>query len=479
MRNRLTFPLALALAVAGVAVACLADPDPRGGLTLTGPGDREAVPVPDGGGLAADGDDDPHKCTDDGDACPQNPLVIEVEGPCKGIGEVRDNVNGGCRCLGSLEYDGNGTCVHNGVRPNGGPGVGRGGRLPGLGGGGKKNNDNDDETEDDSTVLHVSLKCDATTVRGSVVTCKATTRNARGPVYEWLFAPKPERVKIRKGMSAPVLPKVEKENTHSSTWSGEAAAGGKVSVVVKDSTRFAHSHVTIEVTDGGHSTPVSLSEGAKLTNHLWPGNLLGKNANAAGDASIGQMMGGDGAAVYPVASGPNEGYHIVGYTSYSVHRYRQMNERILATGPKEIPDGDSTVRHWDYLKSFGYDPYELFIGTLRHEGYGGFIAGKKGHQGQIEKAITVEACGDAGAITARIVAPTFDEAQELRDLTEGIADTTFAMATLHNHVYGHHNNSPIAYWKPGKSPYTNFENDLYDSRDNFNFSSPGCDWSSF
>ncbi len=93
--------------------------------------------------------------------------------------------------------------------------------------------------------------------------------------------------------------------------------------------------------------------------------------------------------------------------------------------------------------------------------------------------MTVEACGDVGAITSRIVAPTERKAVELRTQTEEIADTAFAMATLHNHVYGHHNNSPIAYWKPGRSPYTDFENDLYDPRDNFNFSSPGCDWSQF
>ena len=111
------------------------------------------------------------------------------------------------------------------------------------------------------------------------VTCKATTRNARGPVYEWLFAPKPERVKIRKGMSAPVLPKVEKENTHSSTWSGEAAAGGKVSVVVKDSTRFAHSHVTIEVTDGGWVTPRSLGTGNS------PRSLGTENSLSGGERS--------------------------------------------------------------------------------------------------------------------------------------------------------------------------------------------------
>ena len=210
--------LAFALAVAALAVACLADPDPRGdGLTPTHPGDREAVPVPDGGGLAADGDDDDeHKCTEDGNACPQNELVVEAEGPCKGFGEVYDNTNGGCRCLGSLEYDGNGTCVFKGSRPNGGPGPGLGGRMPG--GGGKRDSDDDGETEEDSTVLYVSLKCDATTPRGFIVSCKATTKNARGPVYEWSFAPKPDRVEIRDGVASPgPLPPVEQENTHRNT----------------------------------------------------------------------------------------------------------------------------------------------------------------------------------------------------------------------------------------------------------------------
>ena len=90
--------------------------------------------------------------------------------------------------------------------------------------------------------------------------------------------------------------------------------------------------------------------------------------------------------------------------------------------------------------------------------------------------MTVEACGDAGAITARIVAPTGEKATELRVQTQGIADTAFVMSTLHNHVYGHHSNSPIVYWKPGRSPYTGVHDDPYNPNHERSYSRPGCDW---
>ena len=215
---------------------------------------------------------------------------------------------------------------------------------------------------------------------------------------------------------------------------------------------------------------------------MLPGDLLGRNANgpAVGSStSVYDVMGGDRAAVYSVESGPNEGYAMVEYGSYSVFRYRQINERLQRTGPEEIPDGDSTVRHWNLLKSKGYAPEMLLAGIMAHEGYG--QSGAKGHQGQIEKALTVEACGDAMAITARIVAPNEEEATELRDQTEGIADTAFIMSTLHDKVHGNMGNAGAVavLWKPNESPKYTVVRDRRDPDQRRNFSSPGCDWSSF
>ena len=80
----------------------------------------------------------------------------------------------------------------------------------------------------------------------------------------------------------------------------------------------------------------------------------------------------------------------------------------------------------------------------------------------------------------RIVAPTFDDAEELRDLTEGIADTAFVMSTLHNHVYGNHGaGSPVAFWKPGESPRIGNHQDSHNPKQAYSFSRPGCDWGSF
>ncbi len=206
--------------------------------------------------------------------------------------------------------------------------------------------------------------------------------------------------------------------------------------------------------------------------------LPGKRAAASSATPCVRRHGGDGATVHEVRTGPNTGYYFVDYWSYSVHRYRQINERLFSNGPKEIPDGDSTVRHWDLLKKYNRPPELALAGTWAHEGYG--QNGAKGHQGQIEKALRWGKCGDAGRIAARIVAPTFEKARDLRDATEEIADTAFVMATLHNHVYGNHGaGSPVVFWKTGEAWRIGNHQDRHNPKQNYSFSSPGCDWRSF
>ena len=153
--------------------------------------------------------------------------------------------------------------------------------------------DDDGEVEDDTTRLHVTLTCDASADRGSFVTCKATTKKHD-----------------RNRMDAPRLSPVEKDSTSSDTWSGTAAAGGNASVMARDSMRFAHSHVKFKVTDQGLTISSSFSEGENLTDALWPGVALGKNSNADGNNTVGEILQGSG-SVFPVATGPNEGYYIV------------------------------------------------------------------------------------------------------------------------------------------------------------------------
>ena len=468
---------AFALAALALAAACLADPDPPGGgLTPAGPaGGREMVPDPDGAETAAAADcqewdpDEPN-----GDDCVLDPIIVVGEKPCPGFGKLWDPIHEKCRCIGGMELDDNGVCRFQGDPPgDGGPATSIGGSIGNPG-----------ETDPDDKKLKVTLRCTpGAPTPGTLIECEAKPRNAEGSVaYKWRFAPDPERVPVRDGMTGPVLPRVEVEGTRDSVWGGEVAAGGKVSVQAVDSVRFAHAHVSFDMSHG-HTTPVSFSEGAKLTDHLWGDSLgrkMGMNANAFGNYTIGGIMQGKGARVSTVASGPNRGYATVNYHAYRVDRYRQINERLFSNGPMEIPDGDSTVRHWDWLKSRGYDPSRLLDGLLGHEGYGRYF-GTKGHQGQIEKAVTVKACGDVGAIASRIVAPTEARAEQLRDLAEGIADTAFAMSTLHNHVHGNLGASGAmgVLWAPGQSPKPKLFRDSYDPKKEYGFSSPGCDWNSF
>ena len=486
MRPPRTLPLAFALAVLAVAVACLADPDPRGGdLTPTDPAaGRDMAPDPDSAGIVAaqvaecqEGDpDEPN-----GGNCVLDPLTVVGEDPCPGFGNIWDPISRGCRCIAGMEPDDNGQCQFQGVTPVGGPGISIGGNISNPG-----------ETDPDNKKLVITLRCrPGAPFPGEMIECEAKPRNAKGSVvYKWRLSPDPERVPIRDGMVGPVLPRVEVAATSDSVWGGVVAASGKVSVQAMDSVRFAHAHVSFAV-DDSHTTPVSFEEGAKLTAYLWgdsvvEGKRLGRNTNGYAEGSsysVFDVMGGDGAMVSAVGSGPNRSYATVDYTAYRVQRYRQVNKRLFLNGPKEIPDGDSLVRHWDWLKSRGYDPSRLLDGMLGHEGYGRSFGPKppKGHQEQIEKALEEGKCGDAGAIASRIVATTKSEARELRDSTEAIADRAFVMSTLHNHVHGNLGASGAAavLWAPGRSPKPVILRDRYNPEAEYDFTKPGCDWTSF
>ena len=86
-----------------------------------------------------------------------------------------------------------------------------------------------------------------------------------------------------------------------------------------------------------------------------------------------------------------------------------------------------------------------------------------------------------GAIASRIVAPTKTDAETLRNLTEGIADTAFIMAALHDKVFGNFGASGAmaVLWEPGKSPKRAVLRDRYNPKQARSYTSPGCDWESF
>ena len=69
----------------------------------------------------------------------------------------------------------------------------------------------------------------------------------------------------------------------------------------------------------------------------------------------------------------------------------------------------------------------------------------------------------------------------MRDQTEEIADTAFIMSVLHNHVYGNFGASGVVavLWEPGESPKLGVLHDRYNPKQEYSFSNPGCDWSSF
>ena len=271
--------------------------------------------------------------------------------------------------------------------------------------------------------------------------------------YEWVFTPEGGGAEIWDfgGYTEP-LPQV-RATTTSGTWSGTAAHGGMVVVSARDTTNATVGDTAhFSVADRGWGITATFTRGANLTNYVIAGAVLGENADApiGGSSSSGNIVKGvASASVGSVASGPNHGYAYMVSQRYSVARFWRVNVRLTSSGPAEVPDvarGD-TVNHWTYLARRGYSPQYALSGTMAHEGYGQY--GAKGHQGQIEAALTTSACGDAASLGDRIVAETEGRARTLVDAVEDAAFKAVSMASSHYYVHNNHSGSPVAYFAPG------------------------------
>ena len=216
--------LAFVLAALAVALACLADPDPFGG--------GSPRPVPPKGGrwpqtrrTRTTTSRPPTRAAPAG-RCPANWTSSWSWGRSRvpGSEKIWDPINEECRCLGGMTLDDDDdSCEFSGVTPGGGgPGSSNeNGATGNLGDPG--------ETDPDEKKLKITLRCrPGAPLPGVMIACEAKPRNAEGSVaYKWRFAPDPERVPIRDGMTGPVLPRVEVDGTRDSVWavSSRRAAG--------------------------------------------------------------------------------------------------------------------------------------------------------------------------------------------------------------------------------------------------------------
>ena len=460
--------------VVALAYACMADPDPPGGhrrpATATeaaecDPAGGPCDPYPEGErGLAAHhgeghckGYDEPQ----DGDfeTCPG------IHTPCRGWGMVFDATEGDCVCRDGLVPGSGGHCDDPGWREpgqkdgevNGGEGGKRGVGEGGGGGGG-------DGDDDDDPTLGVSVRCtpDEPMRRGELVRCTATPENAEGTVtYTWRFMPAGGGVRIWPSGDPESLPDII-DTTRTRVWGGEAAASGRVAVLVIDSVEdsdspplhaFAHSTFTVldrgwKIDSGGVRDGFARYK-PDLTGYLGGGGYAGMNVNAAGDGDWANVFEGRG-DMKGIGIGPNAGYWIVrGLPGATPHPYRvdrryRLNERLDVNGPEELRDtleGD-TVNLWTYMErrhSRGWTdwmhPRDFRAAVIRHEGYGRDTL--KGHQGQIENAIGYVTCGDGAQLADRMVAFGEDRARALRDEIEWVANRTYEKAGGHHNVHGH------------------------------------------
>ena len=338
------------------------------------------------------------------------------------------------------------------------------------------------------TKCHAKLTLDCPTTgvtRGDEVTCTASFPDPKGTVYfKWEFTPEGRGAKIwDHGSEREDLPRVT-ESTTSGRWSGTAVHGGTVVVTAHDTTGLSVAATAdLSVTSRkSWGITATFNEGHPLTGYLgWGIAVLGSNEDAPrnGSSAGKDILKGVGkASVRTVVSGPNRGYAYVESHGYTVARFRRINERLTSSGPAEVPDsvqGD-VVNHWTYLTRRGHDPNKALEGTTAHEGYG--QNGAKGHQGQIEAALTTSACGDAAGLVERIVSPSEAGAHDLIDDVEDAALKALTLATSHYYVHNNHSGSPIVIYTPGISllPHIRHHTDSLGAKPGYP-SLAGCEWS--
>ena len=491
MRTRTLFPLALAV----LAMACEPRPTEPGGAAEPKPAPQApehgpGLIAPPAGGLASLADScgdnnggnghDPEEDPDDQGFCPLDGWVSDV---CEVYGEVYDPDTEDCQCREGFERDDTGYCGFDWPDP---PSIG-GPRIEVVGGGGGGGGDDgDDDGDDDDTEeeerLDVELSCTPDVVsRANMVSCEATSDNAIGTTsYEWLFRPKDGGVQIWDHGPPQKLSAVQGDDGVGDTWEGLMVAGGKVSVIVLDSTRFASTAAEVSVTprSGWTVRQPGFERGPDLENVLVLGALFGLNTTRSGSDDHTDILKGH-SNLDAVMSGPNKGYGYVDSESYNIGlRQWRINKRLTPKGPAEVPHGKRKWTHWDYVKYVGgYDPKLVRSGVEAHEGRG---QPGKGHQGQIEKALNTSTCKDAAGIAERVVADDVDEALRIVQRIRAEADKAFGHSTWHYYVHSNYRGY-VVFYDPADTtvaPQLASRTDVKDPRSVYS-PGPGCRWGVF
>ena len=407
-----------------------------------------------------------------------------------GNGADYDEATGECNCASWETLNEDGKCEldedDGGGDDDGGEGGGGDGEEGGGGEGGGGGDDGDDDGDDDDEEekedeeeeeFVVELTCDPTRpVRGGSVNCEPTVTNSSGSVsYSWAFTP-----------SDGSLPVVNADD--GSKWSGALVVAGQVVVTVKDKVNTASDSVSVGVRNRRWGTSFDRADGFTFPGPpIFSGStFLGENRSArTGSLSYFDVLENAGkSVVVEVDDGPNKGYWYVESETYAVDRKEYVNIRLTPNGQVEIPVGKAKVNAWTYLIGLGFNPQLTLDGTMRHEGLGGAPGPNgKGHSGQMRKANTANACGDAAALVEPIVRGTESDVENKVGEVEENAETAFAWATNHHFVHGNFQpmTAPIVYFNPADTtiaPQAYYVEDAA-GNDSEPPRPPECDWSNF
>jgi len=312
-------------------------------------------------------------------------LDVSITSECGGTGQEPCNmgqlpgVEGGGSACSNEDWvrDDSGVCWP--PSSGDGDGSGSGGSTGGEGGTGG-GTDPCYSCDPDSTPV---LSCSSSVVRGTQVTCSVTVPNGSSPsVTEWNFDDGAGRVITASGGST--------------TWSGTAAVGGRVSAIVNSSMVL---YSSFAVTDRGWSwasrgvTTQSDNTGPSCwvgtpsigISDAWNQGLHASDPCRADDRFIQPDSYGaadaygptDGFEIQPVSSGPNKGVIYVASANLSIKRKSAINPGRFATADKiELAGWNrgkcslERANWYEFNRCMGVDVDDLLAGLLAHEGMG-------------------------------------------------------------------------------------------------------------
>lgn len=287
----------------------------------------------------------------------------------------------------------------------------------------------------------VKVRCPSNILRGAEGTCTATVTPVSARVILWEFLPDPVIIHPKMGpvdMADPV-PRAGDLRY----WTGVLVMSGTVRVTATYNGQDKSASTVIQVNPRSWATEIRwagrLDDITDWPLYLDRDLLYGAHVNVSTGSVLAEFDGMNAAANREIVSDePNKGYEFIKAHPIAIHNGYRLNSFLMDYNTvRDILVEESLRNRWEALQSMGWgNPMEIIEGVRAHETYG--RPGTRGHQGESEKAVSGERCGNVARRLERIAGKPTAVVREL-SAAERVALEFLDILTGHHQV---HSNLP-------------------------------------